>query len=79
MARKVAPSHYLAASPSERADRAVLHGYSTDGEESRAPSDRTLSEYMVANERAAVLPRHSRLVLHLTAFAAFPKQRVCPG
>ncbi|XP_034250331.1 uncharacterized protein LOC117650836 [Thrips palmi] len=58
MARKVAPSHYMAAPPSERAG--VLQGYSTDGEESRAPSDRTLSEYMVANERAAVLPRHSR-------------------
>jgi hypothetical protein len=28
--------------------------YSTDGEESqRAPSDRTMSEYMIANERAA--------------------------
>ncbi|XP_026280315.2 uncharacterized protein LOC113207818 [Frankliniella occidentalis] len=60
MARKVAPSHYMAAPPSERADRAAIHGYSTDGEESRAPSDRTLSEYMVANERAAVLPRRSR-------------------
>ena len=63
MARKVAPSHYLAAPPAERADRADRadrhHGYSTDGEESRAPSDRTMSEYMVANERAAVLPRHS--------------------
>jgi hypothetical protein len=28
--------------------------YSTDGEESqRAPSDRTMSEYMIGNERAA--------------------------
>lgn len=68
MARKVAPSHYMAAPPSERGTLGHglghgllgLQGYSTDGEESRAPSDRTLSEYMVANERAAVLPRHSR-------------------
>lgn len=63
MARKVAPSHYMAAPPSERTNALqamqVMQGYSTDGEESRAPSDRTLSEYMVANERAAVLPRHS--------------------
>ena len=32
----------------------VNRAYSTDGEESqRAPSDRTLSEYMVGNESAA--------------------------
>ncbi|KAK7590434.1 hypothetical protein V9T40_002047 [Parthenolecanium corni] len=28
-------------------------GYSTDGEDSRALSDRTMSEYMIANERTA--------------------------
>ena len=69
MARKVGHGHYLAAGPAERAERGDRHlhygpngsghngpGYSTDGEDSRAPSDPTLSEYVIANERAAVLP-----------------------
>ncbi|XP_069688063.1 uncharacterized protein [Periplaneta americana] len=62
MARKVNKSHYVASSPTESMTPVYVHrgvantnrAYSTDGEEShRAPSDRTMSEYMIANERAS--------------------------
>ncbi|GFG32186.1 hypothetical protein Cfor_04527 [Coptotermes formosanus] len=62
MARKVKKNHYLASSPTESMSPVQVHkgvasinrAYSTDGEESqRALSDRTMSEYMIANERAA--------------------------
>ncbi|PSN48522.1 hypothetical protein C0J52_05908 [Blattella germanica] len=62
MARKLHKNHYVANSPTESLTPVYVHrgvantnrAYSTDGEESqRAPSDRTMSEYMIANERAA--------------------------
>jgi len=58
MTRKVKKNHYVASSPTEAVSpvhvASVNRAYSTDGEESqRAPSDRTMSEYMIANERAA--------------------------
>ncbi|KAJ9575904.1 hypothetical protein L9F63_007216 [Diploptera punctata] len=62
MARKIHKNHYVANSPTESLTPVYVHrnvsntnrAYSTDGEESqRAPSDRTMSEYMIANERAA--------------------------
>ncbi|KDR21200.1 uncharacterized protein LOC110828306 isoform X2 [Zootermopsis nevadensis] len=72
MAKKVNKNHYVASSPTESMSPVHVHrgmastnrAYSTDGEESqRAPSDRTMSEYMIANERAAatvVEPGNSR-------------------
>ncbi|XP_075224737.1 uncharacterized protein LOC142326274 [Lycorma delicatula] len=69
MAKRVSKHHYVA-TPSPGTPPPSHHhslismssyrnnpGYSTDGEESqRAASDRTVSEYMVANERARVMP-----------------------
>ncbi|KAL0270469.1 UNVERIFIED_CONTAM: hypothetical protein PYX00_007874 [Menopon gallinae] len=65
MAKKLSSNHYLASPASSPQPGYVQHrgGYWTDGEDSqRAPSDRTtnMSEYyMVANERAQVIPKAS--------------------
>lgn len=60
--KKVKGGHYVATHGRLTPDPPYVHsnrGYSTDGEEShRAPSERTLSEYTVANERTSP-PHHS--------------------
>lgn len=73
MARKVNKNHYVASSPTESVSAIHVHrgvtstnrAYSTDGEESqRAPSDRTMSEYMIGNERTAADDRSHRKERH---------------
>uniref|UniRef100_A0A1B6DYU1 Uncharacterized protein n=2 Tax=Clastoptera arizonana TaxID=38151 RepID=A0A1B6DYU1_9HEMI len=62
MVKKISKNHYLATPaslslPSEIHSINTHRGYSTDGEESqRAPSERTMSEYTVTNERSNVMP-----------------------
>lgn len=65
MVRKVGHGHYLAESPMatlmpppayiHRSHSRSPRGYLTDEESQRAPSDRTTSECMIANERASVI------------------------
>lgn len=54
-ARKVRKGHYVAThnSPSPPYSSSTNRAYFSDGDESRAPSERTLSEYTMTNERTS--------------------------
>lgn len=60
-ARKVRKGHYIA-TPSHKSSSppyssSINRAYFSDGDESRAPSERTLSEYTMANERTTTPPQ----------------------
>lgn len=78
--KKVKGSHYIATHGRLTPDPPYVHsnrGYSTDGEEShRAPSERTLSEYTVVNERASPAHHHYH---HNTNTSASRKSRMNGG
>lgn len=86
MAKRVSKHHYVA-TPSPTTHHSLISmappspyrnnpGYSTDGEESqRAASDRTVSEYMVTNEKARVVPPPRKHRSTTAASNAASKQR----